>query len=208
MLRAQMDTNYFTSAYMAHAALRAWLKSLNLPKSQLPRKVQPKKLIFTSSVVAFLPLLGYSPYTPPKCALRALSDTLSQELLLYTESHPVSIHTVYPGTILTPALEVENMTKPDITKKLEEDDKGQTPDAVAIQAVKGLERGDESISTSWLAWVLRCGGLGWSRKSGWGVVDWVMGSVLAMVAGVVRWDMEGKILNWGQVNGHSGSSRH
>ena len=98
------------------------------------------------------------------------------------------------------------MTKPDITKKLEEDDKGQTPDEVAIEAVNGLERGDESISTGWLPWVLRCGGLGWSRKSGWGVVDWVMASLLGIVAGVVRWDMEGKIVKWGQVNGSSGSS--
>ena len=207
MLRAQMDTNYFTSAYMAHAALRAWLKPSNPPKSQPPRAIQPNQLIFTSTVLAFLPLLGYSPYTPPKCALRALSDTLSQELLLYSKSHPVSIHTIYPGTIHTPALQVENLTKPDITKKLEEDDKGQTPDEVAIQAVEGLERGDESISTSWLVWALKCGSLGWSRKSGWGVVDWIMGSVLGIVAGVVRWDMEGKIVKWGQVNGHSGSSK-
>ena len=207
MLRDQMDTNYFTSAYVAHAALRAWLEPSDPVKSQQPGEILPNKLIFTSSVLAFLPILGYSPYTPPKCALGALSDTLSQEILLYTNSHPVSIHTIYPGTMLTPALEVENMTKPEITKKLEEDDKGQTPDEVAIQAVQGLECGDESISTSWLTWAIRCGGLGWSRKSGWGVADWVMGSVVGIVAGVVRWDMEGKIVKWGQINGHSGKLR-
>ena len=199
-----MDTNYFTSAYMAHAGLRAWLKPPIPIQTQQSGSQQPKHLIFTSTVLAFLPLLGYAPYTPPKTALRGLSDTLSQEVKLYPKSNPVKIHTIFPGTILTPALETENLTKPAITKKLEEDDKGQTPDEVALKAIEGLERGEELISTAWLGWLLRCGGLGWSRRSGWGLLDWVVGCVLGIVASVVRWDMEGKVTRWGEVNGVSG----
>ena len=53
----------------------------------------------------------------------------------------VKIHTIFPGTILSPGLENENKTKPDITFILEESDPQQTPDQVAKNAIAGLENG-------------------------------------------------------------------
>ena len=95
-LRSQMDVNYFGAANIAHAVLQQWLSP-----EQAPSK-KDRHLIFTSSVVAFYPFVGYSPYSPAKAALRSLCDTLAQEVLLYSDS--VHLHTVFPAGIDTPGL--------------------------------------------------------------------------------------------------------
>ncbi|MCJ1372268.1 hypothetical protein MMC20_003491 [Loxospora ochrophaea] len=215
-LSDQMDTNYFSTAYIAHAALRAWLnpipssslstKSPNASPPPSPPTTTPHHLVFTSSVVAFLPIIGYAPYSPCKAALRSLSDTLSQELLLYpSPSFPtVKIHTVFPGTIFTPGYDAENAVKPAVTKRLEEDDGGQTPEEVAMVSVNSLERGDELVTTGWIGWLLKGSMLGGSRRNGWGLGDLLAGWVGAGILGWVRWDMDGKVKKWGREHGTSG----
>ncbi|KAI4179812.1 MAG: hypothetical protein L6R41_007630, partial [Letrouitia leprolyta] len=123
--QSQFESNYLSAAYIAHAALQLWLKpstksSETSSSSPLP---PPRHLIFTSSVIAFYPFTGYSPYAPAKSALRALTDTLSQELLLYppTPARPAVIpHCIFPATIFGQGYDEENKTKPGITLKLEE----------------------------------------------------------------------------------------
>ena len=193
-----MNTNYFSSVYIAHSTLRNWL-ALPSPTSKAK---EPRHLIFTSSVLAFYPLVGYSPYTPSKCALRALSDTLSQELQLYSGGDSVKVHTIFPATIFSAMYEQENLTKPAITKKLEESDGGQTPDEVAIASVRGLEKGGELVTTSgFLAYAMKVGMLGASKRNGWGVVDTIVSWVVSVVFMFVRWDMDGTVRKWGLENG-------
>ena len=193
-----MNGNYFSSVYIAHATLRRWLALPSKPK-------EPRHLIFTSSVLAFYPLVGYSPYTPSKCALRALSDTLSQELQLYSQGDSVKVHTIFPATIFTAMYEQENKTKPDITKKLEESDGGQTPDEVAVASVKGLERGEELVTTSGLlGYAMKVGSLGSSKRNGWGVVDTITSWVISVIFAFVRWDMDKTVRNWGVEKGSLG----
>jgi len=200
VFRDQMDTNYMSSVYIAHAALRAWLappKSTTNPASFSP---EPRHIIFTSSVLAFYPLVGYTPYTPAKAALRTLSDTLSQELQLYS-SHPTAIktHCIFPSTIYTDALEVEKETKPAVTLKLEESDNGQMPDEVAVACVRGLERGEEMITTNGLiGYLMKVGMLGSSIRNGWGILDTMTGWLASVVLIFVRWDMDRTVKNWGK----------
>ncbi len=192
-----MDSNYFSAAYIAHAFLQPWLQ--NPPSSPPPKNQPPKHIIFTSSVVSFYPIVGYSPYSPSKTALRTLSDTLSQELLLYTPHCPIKTHTIFPGTIFTASLDRENLIKPGITKKLEESDGGQTADEVARASVRGLERGEELVTTGGLlGYAMKVGMLGSSRRNGWGVLDTVVGWVVLVVMVVVRWDMDGTVRKWGE----------
>ncbi|MCJ1228977.1 hypothetical protein MMC12_005641 [Toensbergia leucococca] len=210
MLREQMDHNYFSTAYIAHAALQSWLRPSTIkptktsPSTSSPEQLPARHLIFTSSLVAFYPVIGYGPYSPGKHALRSLSDTLSQELQLYTQSPEVKIHTVFPGTIFTASLEAEQKIKPAITKKMEEDDGGQQPDEVAESSIKGLERGDEMITTTLLGMALKASALATSKRNGWGVVDTLMSWIMAVVVLFVRRDMDGKVRKWGQVHGSSG----
>ena len=197
-----MDSNYFSSAYIAHSMLREWLS----PSSSKTK--EPRHLIFTSSVLAFYPLVGYAAYTPSKCALRALSDTLSQELQLYSQGNAVKVHTIFPATIFTAMYAQENLTKPAVTKKLEESDGGQTPDQVAVASVKGLERGEELVTTSGLlGYAMKVGMLGASKRNGWGIVDTAVSWLVSIIFVAVRWDMDRTVRRWGIEKGSQGTGK-
>lgn len=203
-----MDSNYFTSAYIAHATLRAWLKPS--PKASHPPSsptTTPHHLIFTASLLSFFTLAGYAPYSPTKAALRSLSDTLSQEMNLYSTSCPVRLHTIYPATIFTESYEAENRVKSDLTKKLEEGDAGQTADEVARRSIAGLERGEEMVVTTFMTRLLMSSVLGGTIRNGWAVIDTVLSWVMSLVMVFVRKDMDSKVRRWARENGESGMKR-
>lgn len=197
-----MDSNYLSSVYIAHAALQSWLTPGSATNTKSP-SAAPRHIIFTSSIAAFCPVIGFSPYTSSKTALRSLSDALSQELLLYSVSHaPVKTHIIFPGTIYTASYEVENETKPAVTRKLEESDSGQTPEEVAIASIKGLERGEESVTTNgFVGYIMKVSTLGFSRRNGWGIIDTVVGWLASVIFAVVRWDMDRTVKQWGKTGG-------
>lgn len=217
----QMDTNYFTGLYIAHAIVRRWLApSLSdapgEASSAAPRTggtPAPRHLIFTSSFAALFPFAGYAPYSPAKAALRALSDALSQEMNLYAAANPeqprVRIHTIFPATIISEGLEAENLVKADVTKLLEEADKPQTPEVVAAKSIKALEAGQEIISTDFLTGLVRRSMLGGSTRGGFfgGLVDWFLAGWMAIIMVIVRADMDSKVQKWGREHGASGMKR-
>ncbi|KAI9790529.1 MAG: 3-dehydrosphinganine reductase [Peltula sp. TS41687] len=209
-LREQMDQNYWSTAYIAHAALRDWLRPGDSSASASDG-AEPRHLIFTSSVVTFCSLAGYAPYAPAKAALRSLSDALQQELTLYNASRKhasrqgpaaeVQIHNICPGTILSPGLEQENLTKPAITFKLEEGDTAQTEDEVAAMSIRGLERGEYLITTSFVGSLMRAASWASSPRNNWlrdTLVSWLSNVVWIFV----RHDMERKLSRWGAEHGH------
>ncbi|KAI9883835.1 MAG: hypothetical protein M1823_004389 [Watsoniomyces obsoletus] len=215
-LREQMDQNYWTAAYMAHAILQEWLQPVAAAADQQSKKnnealQQPRHLIFTSSVAAFYPPAGYSQYAPAKTAIRSLSDVIVQEVRLYnaarghsTKPGPeadVKIHTVFPGTIFTPGYEQENLTKPDITKKLEEGDKGQTEDEVASASFRGLQRGEYLVTTTFLGSILRGAAWGGSPRNNW-LVDTLFSWIASIAWIFVQPDLDRKVVKWGKDNGH------
>lgn len=192
-LRSQMDVNYWACADMAHAILKEWLS----PSSA--RSPNVRHLIFTSSTLAFYPIVGYSPYSPCKAAMRSLCDTLSQEILLYSDT--VKIHTVFPGSIDTPGFAQENIGKPDITKKLEEPDPVQTPDEVAKAAIAGLEGGQYLITVNFIGAAMRASAWGVSLRNNW-VVDTLFSFIVSVVVFFIQWDMNGQVRKYGQTHGH------
>jgi 3-dehydrosphinganine reductase len=193
LTRKQMDINFWGSAEMAHAVLRLWCAP------DAPVVPEPKHLIFTSSVAAFLPILGYGPYTPAKGALRALADTLVQELEMYPQK--VKIHVVYPGGISSPGFERENITKPEITMMIEEGDPVQTPDAVAAAAIRGLEKGQYFITVAFLGHVLRWSALGGSPRNNW-LIDTFMACIIPVAMMFALPDIYGKIRKYAKKHGH------
>ncbi|KAI9709012.1 MAG: hypothetical protein M1812_007825 [Candelaria pacifica] len=215
-LRYQMDVNYWSAAYLAQATLKSWLQqtpqSSSMSKSSLTscKPIEPRHLIFTSSVAALYPIIGYSPYAPAKAAMRSLSDALSQEVKLYhganqhKEAHQrspeVKIHTICPGTIFSPGLERENICKPQITKQLETDDPGQTGEQCAAASVKALERGDYLITMGWLGLLMRGSAWGGSPRNNM-IVDTVVSWVTSVVWLFVQPDLDGKVWKYGQANG-------
>ena len=178
-----MTGNYLSSMYTAHAALKAMLKD---PSGHVRRKI-----VFTSSITAFLNLSGYSAYTPTKTAIRALAETLRQECLMYD----IDVHCVFPATIYSPGFENEQKLKPEITKILEEGDKGQTPEEVAAAAMHGLDRGQAMINTEILGSLFRCNMKGASPKNG--PLDLVYGFVASIAMPFVLLDFEKKVKKYG-----------
>lgn len=216
ILRAQMETIYWSAAYMAHAALNTWLHpSSSTPDSKQTPSSSPddtRHIIFTSSTLAFFPVAGYAPYSPAKAAMKSLADTLNQEVAVYNGAHrsgsststqvDIRIHTLYPMGVLTPGFENENKTKPALTLMLEKDDKPQTPDDVARIAVERLEQGEQHITTMFLGHLLKGVGMGASMRSGvMDVLYHMLGSVAILF---VAPDFVSKCWKWGCEKGMDG----
>ncbi|KAK6500381.1 3-dehydrosphinganine reductase [Arthrobotrys musiformis] len=162
-LEWSMKTNYWSAVYIAHNVIQK-MTSRPPPVQKYPTDGNhQRKIIFTSSLVTFCPLVGYSSYAGPKAALRALTDTLRQECLLYD----IGVHCCCPGSILSPGLENENLTKPDVLKKIEEeDDVPQTPEDVAKYCLEELQRGQTLPVSSFIARAARSAMVGPTPRVG------------------------------------------
>ena len=213
-LRSQMDTNYWGAAYLAHATMKAWVQPSSSKQQDSTASNGPRQFIMTSSVAALFGIAGYAPYSPAKAALRSLADTLRSEVLLYNgwrrskdadlrakaPERDISIHLIMPGTIASPGLQTENLTKHAVTKELEKGDIVQTEDEIAAGAVRGLEKGGFIVTTQILASVLRWGMLGGSTRNNI-LVDTVMSWIVAIVWLFVGPDMDAKVFNYGKKHG-------
>jgi 3-dehydrosphinganine reductase len=193
IMRQQMDVNFFSCNDMAHAILNEWLQPASIGKGST------RHLIFTSSVAGVYTVAGYAPYSPSKAAIKSLSDTLVQEMLLYGDD--VKIHTVFPGSISSPGLERENKTKPEITLILEEADKNYTPNETAASAIAGLERGDYLVAVSFLGSLMRATAWGSSQKNNY-LVDTAMTWLASIVNIFVGMDLDSKVKAYGKKHGH------
>ncbi|KAM5432438.1 3-dehydrosphinganine reductase [Microsporum ferrugineum] len=207
-LKSQMDTIYWTAAFTAHSTLNRWLSPV-APSSR-NAKTSPRHIIFTSSAAVFVPLAGYGPYSPAKAAMRALADTLVQEIEVYNGSRKnmqqpapaadVKVHIVYPMGILSPGFAHEQTIKPDLTKLLEEADKPQTPEEVAKISIKGLERGEYMITTLFIATLMKAATMGASPRN-----NIIMDTLISMVSAIaflfVIPDLTRKAWNWGRTHG-------
>ncbi|KAJ7908299.1 oxidoreductase [Mycena leptocephala] len=146
----------------------------------------PGKIVFTSSVLGYMSIVGYSSYSPGKHALRGLAETLRSELILYN----IGIHIFFR----------ENKTKPKITLKIEETDEGMQPDKVAEALLRGeysvcsfqnraapdlrvgVQKGDFHISADILGDIFRSSTRGATPHNNVGLTMWRRG-VDASIAG-------------------------
>ncbi|KAK6443225.1 3-dehydrosphinganine reductase [Oleoguttula sp. CCFEE 5521] len=211
-LHAQMDLNYWAATYLSHATLKAW----TTPASQSTNRsaTGTRHLILTSSSAALCGVAGYTPYSPPKAAMRSLADNLKSEMNLYNGARQspdreirasaperdIAVHLILPGTIESPGRITENLTKHPVTAILESGDPVQSEDEVAAVAVKGLEGGDYLITTNWLGHLMRAGMLGGSPRNRV-VWDTVLGWVVGVAYAFIVPDMEGKVWKYGRETG-------
>ncbi|KAI1258828.1 NAD(P)-binding protein [Xylariaceae sp. FL1019] len=221
--QSMMDSNYFSSVYMAHAILNAWFasatagtdESQQAASSQQGRTgaVRPpaRHIVFTGSFVSFYSFAGFTPYSPSKAAVRSLSDSLSQEMNLYAAAYPdlppVRVHTVFPATMPTQSLEDENAVKTDLTKSLEEGDQILQPEECARRAIRGLESGEELVPTSTIIRLVMTSVMGGSIRGGFwkGLANTLLGAITLFVMIFIRWDMDIKVQRWGKLHGATGS---
>uniref|UniRef100_UPI00312DD7E8 3-ketosphinganine reductase n=1 Tax=Apiospora marii TaxID=335849 RepID=UPI00312DD7E8 len=203
--RYNMDVNYWGSAEMSQAIMRAWLlpEQRGEKQSSTARSSRPaaaaKHIIFTGSVLSTFSLAGHGPYAPSKFAVRALADALVQEVRVYPPEVPIEVHLVLPNSITTAGYERENATKPPVTHALEGADTPQSVREVVGLAIAGLEKGRYFVTTSFVGNLMRWSAMGNSPRDNW-FVDTVMGSVLPWIMLYVTWDMRKTISSWAKKN--------
>ena len=192
ILDFQMKANYMSALYTAHTAINLF-NSHPLPANT--PSTHKRHIIFTSSVLAFLPIVGYASYSPAKAALRSLADTLRQECLMYD----ITISCIFPATIFTPGYDFEQTVKPAVTKKLEEKDDGQSPEEVAKICISKLERGQQMITTVLLGSAMKATSWGGSKRNNI-VIDTIWIWIVSVVVLVIGWDLDRTVRKWGREN--------
>ncbi|KAK8192870.1 3-ketosphinganine reductase-like protein [Phyllosticta capitalensis] len=217
VMRQQMDINYFAAAFLAKSILKAWVdpsKSKDVDKKSMG-SIPPRHFIMTSSTAAFVGVAGYSPYSPPKAALRNLADALHEEVQFYNGARyhssgiaapEIKVHLVCPGTIASPGHVEEEKTKHPVTRILEEGDPVQTEDEVAAVAVRELEKGYYLIATNFLGKAMRASVLAGSPRNNW-FIDTVFSWIASVVWLFVQPDMDGKAWKYGKTHGLAGAGQ-
>lgn len=94
-------------------------------------------ITFTSSVVGYMGVFGYSSYAGPKFALLGFAETLRQEL----DQRGIQVSVLCPPDTETPGYEEENKTKPMETQALSESAKLMSAETVAQKFLKAVEKG-------------------------------------------------------------------
>ncbi|KOV81028.1 hypothetical protein ADL03_30570 [Nocardia sp. NRRL S-836] len=122
--RDQMEVNYFGI--------------VNAVRLVVPGMVERREGTITcvSSTAGVIGLLGYSAYAPSKFAVRGLCDSLRMEL----KPHGIHVAGVYPADVDTPQLAFEKPFKPKELVALSGTVEPMSPQRVAAEVVRGVER--------------------------------------------------------------------
>ncbi len=100
------------------------------------RQRQKGQLVFCSSLLGFLPMMGYTTYCPSKFALIGLAESMRHEL----KPEGIDISIVYPADTDTPGFAAENKTKPREVAIMSEKAGLYLPQVVAQKMLTGISR--------------------------------------------------------------------
>ena len=124
-------------------------------RSPQPPSAPNRRIVFTASLLSFSVIPGYASYAPGKAAIRMLADTLREECVLYD----IDVHCSFPANILSPGFEIEEQTKPEITKKMEGTAGAEKSEDVAHWIIERLERGHKMITYEFVGTMLKVASL-------------------------------------------------
>ncbi|KAH8827569.1 hypothetical protein DL96DRAFT_1669054 [Flagelloscypha sp. PMI_526] len=148
------------------------------------------KLVFVSSVVGLMSFQGYCSYAPGKTAIRALSETLEQELRLYD----IGVSCYFPATIYSPGFEEELAVKPGPQRKIEEADGGITPDKAATVLLKGVQAHKPQITGDLITNLFRSSTRGGSRHDSW-FLDFIYDLIGFVAIPIWRWSADKVVMD-------------
>jgi 3-dehydrosphinganine reductase len=166
-------------------AWSAWAVSKEMVKQRRRGKV-----VFVSSTLGYMTLLGYASYSPAKHAVKALADSLRQELLLYD----ISVQVFMPCTMFTPGYEEENKTKPQITLKIEETDGGLTGEQAAAAMLNGVKKNQTHITGDFITELFRASTRG-SSPGHFFLWDWCLGIIASIGVPIWRMSVDRMVVN-------------
>lgn len=129
----QLRTNYLGSVHVVRTAAPAMAGA------------RKGRIVLISSGAAFLGIYGYSAYAPSKFAVRALAEVLRVEL----SQCGVSVTVACPPDTLTPQLEAETLSKPEVTRKITSGGGVWAAHDVAKAIIDGASRGRFFVGPGW-----------------------------------------------------------
>lgn len=195
-----MKNNYYSSAYATKSLIDIWIANDKKGTSQ-GAQPQLRQIIFINSAAAFLGIPGSIAYTPAKCAVRALADTLRMEVLRYNcPASTYTIHCAFPADFVSPGFVLEQKTKTPLTKRIQGLDRPfeelevrfPSSEKVASLIIAAVDKGEFIIcEDSFAASALFTNMTGPSPKRGLGIVDSIMGLLVGWVVWPVlrkRWE--------------------
>ena len=102
----------------------------------LPYFLEAKEgyITFTSSIMGFMAIMGYTTYVPSKYAIFGLAEVLRHELLPYK----IKVSILFPTDTDTPGLAEENIIKPEECKIISETGTLMTAEDVAKEFINGI----------------------------------------------------------------------
>ena len=128
------------------------------------------RIVNTSSIGGFVGIFGYTDYSASKFALVGFSEALRQELKKFN----IKVQVLCPPDTDTPSFVVENLTKPEETRRISESARLMTPEAVAAETVKALERNQFMITPGF------DGKLSfWLKRHFPFIMDWILDSAIS-----------------------------
>jgi 3-dehydrosphinganine reductase len=127
----QMEVNFYATLYMVKAVLPGMLEH------------QTGCIVNVASGAAIAGVFGYTAYSASKFAVRGFSEALRMEL----KPHGIHVMLVYPPDTDTPQLAYDNLHKPPETKILSAVAKVRSPEAVARDILKGIQRRRMSVTS-------------------------------------------------------------
>lgn len=136
-----MQLNYFGAVHVARAAA-----------SRMVAANKPGRIVFISSTVGLMGMIGYSQYAPTKWALRGLAECLNQEFF----RHRITFHVYFVASIRTAGFAREEERKPEITRLLEGSDVSgdQSPRARAACLIDGLKGNQQFVTSDFFTRIL------------------------------------------------------
>ncbi|EMD40770.1 hypothetical protein CERSUDRAFT_80424 [Gelatoporia subvermispora B] len=179
-LRRGMDETYWAQAFMALAASK-----------RMVRTKSKGKIVFVASILAYMSIVGYAPYSPGKFAIRGLAETLQSEFMLYG----IEVHICFPATIYSPGYIEENKLKPQVTMKIEEGDPGATPEVVAEGLLRGVQKGNFHITYSFNCDIFRASTAGSSPRNNW-LVDIIYGLIGFIALPIWRRSVDSTVIGY------------
>jgi len=133
---SHIDVNYLGAAYTAQFAR--------------PLMSKGSHIIFSGSVCSLMSFAGYGGYGPSKYALKALADTLRNEL----KSENINVHLLVISPMDSPGYKVECQTKPEVCAAIEGTATLFTPEQIAQKVMTGIAHGNFLITMEFISWLI------------------------------------------------------
>ncbi|EGW33950.1 uncharacterized protein SPAPADRAFT_59342 [Spathaspora passalidarum NRRL Y-27907] len=171
-IQSGITINYNTAINTIHTGFKQLLEKEN----------KHRHVILFSSVVSFYPFIGYSQYAPMKAAIQSLSIVLRQELAPYN----YRVSCIFPGNFQSEGYEQEQLTKPEITKKIEGSSHAIPGEECADLIIDQLSKGYDTVTTDFIGWLLGCSVLGVLPRQ-WGFFQIIVSFLFSIFAPLANW---------------------